>query len=87
MAKWLAGKGAKHIVLLSRSGVLNGKAKEEIDGLNKAGTQVVVRCCDVANRADVDELVMTGLHGLPPVRGIVHGAMVLHVGTHMPYRY
>jgi len=78
MAKWLAGKGAKHIVLLSRSGVLNGKAKEEIDGLNKAGTQVVVRCCDVANRADVDELVMTGLHGLPPVRGIVHGAMVLH---------
>lgn len=82
MARWLAGKGAKHIVLLSRSGVLNGKAKEEIEALNAAGTQVVVRCCDVADRADVDKLVATGLEGLPPVRGIIHGAMVLHVSIH-----
>ncbi|KAI8939049.1 hypothetical protein NX059_004887 [Plenodomus lindquistii] len=77
IARWLASNGAKHIVLLSRSGVANGKAKIEIDALNQAGTQVVVRRCDVADRSDVDRLVSTGLSGLPPVRGIIHGAMVL----------
>lgn len=81
MAKWLFGKGAKHIVLLSRSGALNGQAKEDIDTLNNSGAHIVVRRCDVADRADVDKLVTTGLSGLPPVRGIIHGAMVLNVSV------
>jgi NAD(P)-dependent dehydrogenase (short-subunit alcohol dehydrogenase family) len=71
--------GAKNIVLLSRSGVLQGKPKEQTDALNEAGANVVVRRCDVTNRADVKELVSEGLSGMPPVRGIIHGAMVLHV--------
>jgi NAD(P)-dependent dehydrogenase (short-subunit alcohol dehydrogenase family) len=79
MAKWMVSKGAKTIVLVSRSGELRGKAKEQIDALNETGANIVVRSCDVANRASVDELVSEGLSGLPPVRGIIHGAMVLHV--------
>lgn len=51
---------------------------DEIDALNQAGTQVVIRRCDVTDRSDVDKLVSIGLSGLPPVRGIIHGAMVLH---------
>jgi NADPH:quinone reductase-like Zn-dependent oxidoreductase/malonyl CoA-acyl carrier protein transacylase len=79
MAKWMVSKGAKNIVLLSRSGELRGKAKEQIDELNTGGANIVVRSCDVANRASVDQLISGGLADLPPVRGIVHGAMVLHV--------
>jgi hypothetical protein len=71
--------GAKNIVLLSRSGVLKGKAKGQIDALNEVGANVVIRRCDVADRADVEELVYAGLLDMPPVRGIIHGAMVLHV--------
>ncbi|XPT01486.1 hypothetical protein M3J09_010621 [Ascochyta lentis] len=78
MAKWMVERGAKHIVLLSRSGTLKGKAAEQIAALNTAGANIVVRSCDVANKADVDNLVLRGLSDLPPVRGIVHGAMVLH---------
>ncbi|KAF1952134.1 hypothetical protein CC80DRAFT_479691 [Byssothecium circinans] len=78
MASWMVGKGAKHIVLLSRSGGLKGKAKEQIDALNEAGAAIVVRRCDVADRTDVEQLISTGLEGLPPVRGLIHGAMVLH---------
>lgn len=73
-------KGAKHIVLLSRSGTLKGQAKEQIAALSKAGANIVVRSCDVANKADVEDLVLRGLTDLPPIRGIIHGAMVLHVG-------
>jgi acyl transferase domain-containing protein/NADPH:quinone reductase-like Zn-dependent oxidoreductase len=80
MAKWMVSKGAKNIVLLSRSGELRGRAKEQIDDLNNGGANIVVRSCDVVDRASVDQLVSGGLSDLPPVRGIVHGAMVLHVG-------
>ncbi|KAJ4355154.1 hypothetical protein N0V95_003176 [Ascochyta clinopodiicola] len=77
MAKWMVEKGAKHIVLLSRSGAVQGKVAEQIAALRTAGANIVVRSCDVANKADVDNLVLRGLSDLPPVRGIVHGAMVL----------
>lgn len=79
MAAWMASKGAVNIVLLSRSGTVTGKAEEQIDSLNAAGANIVVRRCDVADRADVDALISVGLSDLPPVRGIIHGAMVLHV--------
>jgi hypothetical protein len=79
MAKWMVSKGAKNIVLLSRSGQLRGRAKEQIDDLNNSGANIVVRSCDVADRASVDQLISGGLIDLPPVRGIIHGAMVLHV--------
>ncbi|PSN61205.1 hypothetical protein BS50DRAFT_562674 [Corynespora cassiicola Philippines] len=78
IATWMVGKGAKHIVLLSRSGELKGKAKEQIDALNESGAAIIVRRCDVSTRADVEHLISTGLEGLPPVRGLIHGAMVLH---------
>ncbi|KAB5542843.1 polyketide synthase [Coniochaeta sp. 2T2.1] len=77
MARWMVGKGARHIVLVSRSGSVTGKVKELVDELAAFGATVVVRRCDVANRDEVDNLVCAGLEGLPPVRGIVHGTMVL----------
>jgi NAD(P)-dependent dehydrogenase (short-subunit alcohol dehydrogenase family) len=79
MAKWMVSKGAKTIVLLSRSGELRGKAKQQIDALNESGANIVIRSCDVADRTSVDRLVSKDLADLPPVRGIIHGAMVLHV--------
>jgi NAD(P)-dependent dehydrogenase (short-subunit alcohol dehydrogenase family) len=78
MATWMVSKGAKNIVLLSRSGELKGKAKDQIDALNAAGAAIVARRCDVADRSDVEQLIATGLNDFPPVRGLVHGAMVLH---------
>jgi hypothetical protein len=33
----------------------------------------------VASRSEVDELVSDRLKDLPPVRGVVHGTMVLRV--------
>jgi NAD(P)-dependent dehydrogenase (short-subunit alcohol dehydrogenase family) len=81
MAKWMLGKGAKTIVLLSRSGAVKGKAKDQIDELNATGANIVVRRCDVANKAEVEDLVSNGLSDLPPIRGLIHGAMVLHVSS------
>lgn len=72
-------KGARNIVLVSRTGSVTGKVKELVDELGTLGANIVVRSCNVVNRAEVDELIESGLKDLPPVRGVVHGAMVLRV--------
>ncbi|OAA65486.1 polyketide synthase [Niveomyces insectorum RCEF 264] len=78
MARWMAGKGARHIVLVSRTGSATGVVKTLIDDLAaQTGAQVVVRQCNVVDRQSVDDLLSQGLAGLPPVRGVVHGTMVL----------
>lgn len=78
MARWMLKRGARSLVLVSRSGSATGKVKELIDEAVEQGANVVVRRCDVANPADVEDLVNHGLEGMPPVRGLIHGAMVLH---------
>ncbi|KAL2119996.1 hypothetical protein VTJ04DRAFT_6957 [Mycothermus thermophilus] len=76
MARWMASKGAKTIVLVSRSGSVKGRVKELVDELASQGVSVVVRPCNVADKQDVDALI-SSLSDLPPIRGVVHGTMVL----------
>lgn len=79
MTRWMAAKGAKHMVLLSRSGSVTGPVKTLVDDLAPLGVNIVVHSCNVTKRADVDTLLHTKLAGLPPIRGVIHGAMVLRV--------
>lgn len=76
MARWMVSKGAQNIVLVSRSGSVTGKVKELVDELGELGANIIVRRCNVVNRDEVDELV-SSLKDLPPIRGVVHGTMVL----------
>ncbi|KAE9577643.1 Reducing polyketide synthase PKS2 [Colletotrichum fructicola] len=77
MSRWMVAHGARNLVLLSRSGSATGKVKELIDEAAAEGAHITVRSCNVADRASVEELFNSGLKGLPPVRGVIHGAMVL----------
>ena len=81
LAYWLAKNGAKFIVLASRSGLSSTSARtlvEDIEALDN-GVTVAVRKCDVGNRAHLEELIQ-GIHGImPPIKGVIHGAMVLRV--------
>lgn len=79
MARWMAGKGAKNIVLVSRSGTASGKVKELIDDVATSGVNISVQQCDVSDAESVKKLIEVDLAGMPPVKGVIHGAMVLHV--------
>lgn len=79
MARWMVAKGARTIVLVSRSGSMSGRVKELADEVATVGAKIIVRRCNVVNKAEVDELINSGLSDLPPVRGVVHGTMVLRV--------
>ncbi|KAJ5166627.1 type I iterative polyketide synthase [Penicillium canariense] len=77
MARWMSSKGAGHIVLVSRSASVNDQVRALIDELAVNGTHVTVKPCDVSSRQSVENLVKGDMKDLPPVRGVVHGAMVL----------
>ena len=82
----MVAKGARTIVLVSRSGSVTGRVKELVDEVAAVGANIVVRRCNVVNKAEVDDLIHSGLGDLPPIRGVVHGTMVLRVRLPLPHR-
>jgi short-subunit dehydrogenase len=79
MAKWMSSKGAKNIVLVSRRAAINDKVQALIDTLAPLGVRIVVKACDVSSQLSVEALVNQEMKDLPPVRGVIHGAVVLRV--------
>jgi len=77
VAKWMAQHGARHLVLMSRSGPRDEGACREIDELRAAGTTVVDARGDVTRLEDVQRIVGRIRDELPPLKGVIHGAMVL----------
>ncbi len=75
-AAWLAERGAKNLVLTSRSGVPTEEGVAAIADLTARGVAIQCRACDVADAGAVAALV-SSLPYERPLRGIVHAAMVL----------
>lgn len=80
MARWMVRRGAQTIVLVSRNASVSGKVKELAEDMGALGAKIIVRKCNVVSRSDVDSLIAS-LQDLPPIRGIVHGTMVLRVSA------
>ncbi|KAK4447399.1 hypothetical protein QBC34DRAFT_440144 [Podospora aff. communis PSN243] len=78
IAYWMVDHGARNLILLSR-----GAGKRSPDGfiaqLRDAGCRVVTVSCDAADKAELNRALNRCQHveGLPPIRGVVQGAMVL----------
>jgi hypothetical protein len=69
---------AGSLVLVSRSGSVNGKVKELISKLALGGANILIRRCQVSGENSVLKLIRNDLVGMPKIRGAVHGAMILH---------
>lgn len=79
VAGWLAAQRPGRLYLVSRSGVKSEDDQRFVDGLQEY-TDVVVRCLDVTDRSQVDELLSEIRTSDCPLKGIIHGAMVLDDG-------
>lgn len=77
-AEWLAERGARHLVLISRSGPRADEAKAAIECLTRQGVDVLGTACDVADGEAVERLFAQIRASRPPVRGIVHAAAVIN---------
>ncbi|KAI0543419.1 putative polyketide synthase [Xylaria curta] len=77
LASWMIDHGAHNVVLLGRSGS-SGVEVQKL--LNKyEGTDICVRAmaCDVGSREALAN-VLENIKDLPPVRGVIHGALLLN---------
>ncbi|WP_099053541.1 SDR family NAD(P)-dependent oxidoreductase [Streptomyces malaysiensis] len=76
-AQWLAGLGARHLALVSRSGADGPDAAAVRDALAPEGVRVTAYAADVADaeamRRVLEEIEESG----HPLRGVVHAAMAL----------
>jgi len=76
-ARWLVGNGARNLVITSRRGAVGDDAKAAIAELEAAGVTIKAAACDVADKAAVKALLAEIADDMPPLRGILHTAMVL----------
>ena len=79
-ARWLAGRGAKHLVLLSRQGPATAGAAEVLAEFAAQGVDARAVACDVADRAQLGRALDEVRATMPPLRGVIHAATVIEDG-------
>ncbi|MFC8845293.1 MULTISPECIES: type I polyketide synthase [unclassified Micromonospora] len=89
IAGWLAGQGARRIVLVGRRGlppraewddVVDPTTREQISAvrsLEALGVAMVVVAADISDRRNAPAAIEAATRLLPPIRGVVHAAGVL----------
>lgn len=81
VAEWLVEKGARHLVLVGRSGAASTEAQQAVAGLEQGGAVVDVQRVDVSDAAQTDTMVAELTREGPPLKGIFHAAMVIDDGV------
>ncbi|KAJ5901470.1 hypothetical protein N7495_001998 [Penicillium taxi] len=74
---WLADRGARHLLLLSRSGAQGENSRCLIDHLKGRGVQVMAPKCDVSDRVLLQNSLIACMSHMPPIKGCIQAAMVL----------
>jgi acyl transferase domain-containing protein len=79
VARWLAARGARHLVLAGRRGG-NEAAMQTVHTLHEDGVTVTCAQVDIANAEQVEQLFNQVIANQPPLRGVIHAAGVLDDG-------
>ena len=79
-AQWLAGEGARHLLLAGRSPP-DAAAQNALAALQAQGVQACVVSADVSVADGVQRLMDALDGGLPPLGGVIHCAAVLDDGV------
>ncbi|KAK4212160.1 hypothetical protein QBC37DRAFT_288666 [Rhypophila decipiens] len=76
--RWMAERGARHLIVPSRSGPTSPAASQVISELQAQGVSVMAPRCDASSSASLSSLLKTcSENGMPPIRGCINAAMVL----------
>jgi NAD(P)-dependent dehydrogenase (short-subunit alcohol dehydrogenase family) len=83
--RWMAQRGAKSLILVSRSVESSDGAKLLADELQKIGCTLHLRNCDAADKDMLASTLQACRDSLPPIKGVIHAAMLLLVSNnHFP---
>ncbi|KAI1399900.1 hypothetical protein F4819DRAFT_488127 [Hypoxylon fuscum] len=78
--RWMADRGAKYIIIPSRSGLSPSKkaASGVISALRSRGVQVVTPKCDASSITSLSTLIEECSKTMPIVKGCINASMALH---------
>jgi len=79
-ARWLAARGARHLVLVGRSGATLPAQTQALAALQAQGVEVISRQLDITRPDEVLALLQSVQASLPPLRGVFHTAGVVQDG-------
>ena len=78
LAYWMIDHGARYMVLLGRSGASGPEAQKILNRYEGTDICVKIFSCNVGYKEELAEVV-EAIRDLPPVRGVVHSALLLSV--------
>jgi acyl transferase domain-containing protein/NADPH:quinone reductase-like Zn-dependent oxidoreductase/acyl carrier protein len=77
LAQWLVERGARHLVLTSRTGGTTPEAEAFVQRLRESGISVRAVPADIGSPADVKRIISEVRSAGRPLRGLFHLAMVI----------
>lgn len=84
IALWMVSRGARNLILLSRSGVRNQKTTAFLRMLEAEGARVEAPACDMADASALKLVLDHCAETMPPVMGCIQASMVLRV-SQLPF--
>ncbi|KAJ5888770.1 Acyl transferase/acyl hydrolase/lysophospholipase [Penicillium taxi] len=81
LARWMASRSAKTLIILSRAVQINAEGQKMVSDLRMLGCSVHIFPCDVSDAKRLKAVVDKCSETLPPIKGCIQGSMVLRDGT------
>ncbi|KAJ5725083.1 Acyl transferase/acyl hydrolase/lysophospholipase [Penicillium malachiteum] len=78
--QWMVERGAKYLIVPSRSGANSKAAKELVSQLTAQGVTVHAPQCDVSSQSSLSQMLDECARTMPPIKGCINAAMVLQDG-------
>lgn len=79
IARWMANRNAKNLILLSRSSVRSEAAQSLLDDLKAKGVNVAAPSCDVGDMQALSSTLAECSKTMPRIKGCIQASMVLKV--------
>ncbi|OQE02483.1 hypothetical protein PENSOL_c002G05636 [Penicillium solitum] len=87
IVQWMSRRGAKNIIIMTRSGLQSQRVRELESEMQLKSVRLAVFQGDVADSTSLENVIQESAKILPPIRGVIHSAMVLKtmLFENMPY--
>ncbi|KAI1349204.1 polyketide synthase PksD [Xylaria sp. FL0043] len=76
--RWMVRRGAKYLLVPSRSGAISAAASEVLHELSNQNIVVSTPKCDVSSKESLSQMLEESATTLPPLRGCIVATMVLN---------
>ncbi|KAL8853081.1 MAG: hypothetical protein Q9221_002112 [Calogaya cf. arnoldii] len=77
LSRWMVGRKARNLILLSRSTTYNEETASFLQELKDRGVNVATLPCDVGDANRLEEVLRSCATTMPPIKGCIQGSMVL----------